>query len=44
MFKFSRNLLEENGVVFLKCPECAEETEVTYNGLNGIVIKQTKHY
>jgi hypothetical protein len=42
-FKFSKNLLEEYGVVFLKCPECAEETEVAYNGLNGVTIKQTKH-
>jgi ribosomal protein S27E len=41
-FKFSKNLLEEYGVVFLKCPECAEETEVTYNGLNGVDIKQVK--
>jgi hypothetical protein len=42
-FKFSKNLLEEYGVLFLQCPECAEETEVTYNGLNGVAIKQTKH-
>jgi hypothetical protein len=42
-FKFSQNMLEEYGVVFLKCPKCAEETEVTYNGLNGVDIKQTKH-
>jgi hypothetical protein len=44
IFKFSQNLLEEYGVVFLKCPECAEETEVAYNGLDGVAIKQTKHY
>jgi hypothetical protein len=43
VFKFSKNLLEEYGVVFLNCPECAEETEVTYDGLNGVAIKQTKH-
>jgi hypothetical protein len=43
MFKFSKNLLEEYGVLFLKCPECAEETEVTYNGLDGVAIKQAKH-
>jgi transcription elongation factor Elf1 len=44
IFKFSQNMLEEYGVIFLRCPECGEETEVTYNGLNGIDIKQTKHY
>jgi hypothetical protein len=43
VFKFSKNVLEEYGVVFLKCPECAEETEVTYNGLDGVAIKQAKY-
>jgi hypothetical protein len=44
VFSFSRNLLEEYEVVSLKCPECAEETEVTYNGLDGVAIRQVKHY
>ncbi|MDR2782525.1 MAG: hypothetical protein LBB48_01545 [Treponema sp.] len=42
IFKFSQNFLEEYGIVFLKCPERAEATEVTYDGLNGVTIKQTK--
>jgi hypothetical protein len=44
IFRFSKNLLEEYGVIFLQCPECWEETKVTYNGLNGIDIKKVKHY
>jgi hypothetical protein len=39
-FKFSQNLLEEYAVVFLRCPECAKETQVEYNGLNGVTITQ----
>jgi hypothetical protein len=44
VFKFSQNVLEEYGVVFLKCPECEEKTEVTYSGLDGVAIKKAKHY
>ena len=40
VFKFSRNLLESNGDLWLKCPRCNEETHVIFKGINGIVIEK----
>jgi transcription elongation factor Elf1 len=43
VFKFSQNILEEYGVVFLECPECAIETEITWNRLDGVTIQQATY-
>lgn len=40
LFNFSKNLLENTGSIYLKCPKCNEETKVTYSGINGIVIEK----
>jgi hypothetical protein len=40
IFKFSKNLLEKNGDVWLKCHKCKGETHVIYNGINGVVIEK----
>ena len=40
IFKFSKNLLESNECVYLKCPKCNEETKVSYLGINGIIIEK----
>jgi hypothetical protein len=44
IFRFSINLLEEHGPVYLRCPECNEETEVSYNGLDGVSIAKVRHF
>lgn len=41
-FKFSQNFLEKYMEIFLKCPECAEETAITYSSHNGVAIRQIK--
>jgi len=40
IFKFSKNLLEKSGDVYLKCPECNAETKVSYKGSSGIDIEK----
>ena len=40
IFKFSKNLLEENGDIYLKCPNCNEETKVTHKSINGVIIEK----
>jgi ribosomal protein S27E len=39
-FKFSRNLLENTGNLYLKCPKCKEETKITNDGFGGIIIEK----
>ena len=38
VFKFSKNLLDENETVRLICPKCNEETKITFKGTEGIII------
>lgn len=38
IFKFSKNLLENNGIVYLKCPKCHSETTVKYEGYGTLTI------
>jgi len=40
VFKFSRNLLEKSGDVYLKCPKCNAETKVSYQGISGVNIEK----
>jgi uncharacterized C2H2 Zn-finger protein len=40
IFRFSKNLLEKNGSIWLKCPKCNNETKVTYEGINGVLIEK----
>jgi len=37
-FKFSKNLLESNGTIYLKCPKCNTETTVKYEGYGTLTI------
>ena len=39
-FKFSMNLLVKNGIVYLQCPKCKEDTKVTYRGIDGVIIEK----
>jgi len=40
IFKFSKNLLEKNKDIYLKCPQCKAEIKVTYMGSSGINIEK----
>jgi hypothetical protein len=38
IFRFSKNLMETEGQVILLCPNCKEDTKVTYDSISGVAI------